>query len=311
MTASALRRAAVLLLLVSLALPAQAAPLRFFALGDLPYLPNEDLLMEGLLGQEVPRGTPFIVHVGDTKGGSSPCTDAALAVAAEIFRRQPVPVVYTPGDNEWTDCRRQAAGAYDPVERLAAVRRIYFADPAVLRLAELEVVTPDAAYPENYRFVHDGVHFVTVHVVGSHNNMEKGGGREYEGRSAANRRHLREAVRAATAAGARALVVIFHANPGLERDKAPKGFAPLREDLMALLADYPGPVLAIHGDTHRYRFDRPLSDPETGGPIARFMRLEVPGSPWVGGVWVTVDPDAPEPFAAELVHPDHRRLMGE
>lgn len=311
MTASVLLRSLQLVLLAVLAVPAPAAPLRFFALGDLPYLPNEDLLMEGLLGQEVPRGTPFVVHVGDTKGGSSPCTDSALAVAAEIFRKQPVPVVYTPGDNEWTDCRREAAGAYDPVERLAVVRRIYFADPAVLRLADLEVVTPDTAYPENYRFVRDGVHFVTLHVVGSHNNSRGGGGREYEDRSAANRRHLREAVRAAMEAGARALVVIFHANPGLEQAAAPKGFGPLREDLAALLAEYPGPVLAIHGDTHRYRFDRPLSDPKTNDPIPRFMRLEVPGSPWVGGVWVTVDPDAPEPFAAELVHPDHRRLMGE
>ena len=29
------------------------------------------------------------------------------------------PVVYTPGDNEWTDCHRASAGGYLPTERLA------------------------------------------------------------------------------------------------------------------------------------------------------------------------------------------------
>ena len=27
-------------------------------------------------------------------------------------------LIYTPGDNEWTDCHRLLAGAYDPLERL-------------------------------------------------------------------------------------------------------------------------------------------------------------------------------------------------
>ncbi|MEU6787396.1 hypothetical protein ABZ912_50105 [Nonomuraea angiospora] len=32
------------------------------------------------------------------------------------------PFVLTPGDNEWTDCHRTAAGGYAPTERLDAVR---------------------------------------------------------------------------------------------------------------------------------------------------------------------------------------------
>lgn len=300
-----------LLLLALATLSARAEPLRFLAIGDLPYLPGEDLLMETLLAQELPRGSPFLVHVGDTKRGSAPCTDDALAVAAEIFRRQPVPVAYTPGDNEWTDCRRQAAGGYDPEERLAQVRRTYFGDPGVLRLAELNPVVPDPAYPENYRFARAGAHFVAVHVVGSHNNLQKGDNREYQARNAANRRHLRAAAAAARDGGARAMVILFHANPGLEKPRSPKGFGPLREDLLELLGDYAGPVLAIHGDTHRYRFDQPLTDPKTGEAVKRFVRLEVPGSPTVGAVWVSIDPQAPEPFAVELVYPNYRDALAE
>jgi hypothetical protein len=292
------------LLALALAGPVSAEPLvRFLAIGDIPYLPGEDLLMEAMLGEAVPRRAAFVVHVGDVKRGSAPCTDNALSRTAEIFRTQPVPVAFTPGDNEWTDCRRQAAGGYDPEERLASLRRVYYGDRGVLRLAELGAVTPDPAYPENYRFLHRGVLFVSLHVVGSHNNLQRGASAEHEARSAANRHHLRAAIAAASEEGAKAMVLLFHANAGLEKAKPPRGYGPLHEDLRHLLREYPGPVLAIHGDTHRYRYDQPLRDPATGAPEPRFRRLEVPGSPIVGGVWVSIDPQAPEPFAVRLVYP--------
>lgn len=296
-------------LILALALPGPiwAEPaVRFLAIGDIPYLPGEDLLMEAMLAEEIPRGAALVAHVGDVKRGSAPCTDAALGRAAEIFRDLPVPVAFTPGDNEWTDCRREAAGGHDPEERLSRLRQIYFADPQILRLDELGAVTTEAAYPENYWFLRGGVLFVTLHVVGSHNNRHRGGSAEYEARSAANRRHLRAATAAANAEGAEAMVLLFHANPDLQQAKPPRGYGPLHEDLRRLLRDYPGPVLAIHGDTHRYQFDRPLRDPGTGAPEPRFTRLEVPGSPIVGGVWVGIDPEAPEPFTVTLTYPNAR-----
>jgi len=308
------RRLSTLVLALALVLGAevQAAPaLRFLAVGDIPYFPGEDLLLESFLAEELPRDAAFLVHVGDIKRGSAPCTEAALGRAAGIFRQQPVPVVFTPGDNEWTDCRLEAAGGYDPEERLALLRRLYYGDAQVLRLAELDVVTPDPAYPENYRFARAGVVFVTLHVVGSRNNLQRGASTEYEARSAANRRHLRAATAAAKAEGAKAMVLLFHANPGLEKTPAPPGYGPLHEDLRHLLREFPGPVLAIHGDTHRYRFDQPLRDPSTGAPEPRFTRLEVPGSPVVGAVWVSIDPEAPEPFTVRLTYPNARDWLAE
>ena len=39
------------------------------------------------------------------------------------------PLVYTPGDNEWTDCHRANNGAYNPLERLAFVRSTVLRPP--------------------------------------------------------------------------------------------------------------------------------------------------------------------------------------
>jgi hypothetical protein len=38
-----------------------------------------------------------------------------------------MPVIYSVGDNEWTDCLRVNNGAYAPLERLALIRRTFFA----------------------------------------------------------------------------------------------------------------------------------------------------------------------------------------
>jgi hypothetical protein len=286
----------------------------FFAFGDLPYSAAEDELLMALLADVSQEEPEFLVHVGDLKSGMSPCTARALGRMAQLFKEQAVPVVYTPGDNDWTDCHRPEAGGYDPLERLAVLRPLYYGDDDVLRLSELRISRENTAYPENYWFVVEGVFFATVHVVGSHNNLNRGNADamdEAMARLRSNREHLRAAVDAANAAHASAFVLLLHANPGFEMPVPPPGYDLFREDLAALLRDYSGPVLAVHGDTHSYRYDHPLRDPETGRAIQRFTRLEVPGSPLVGGVWVCVDPDAAEPFAVELTYPDSREQLIE
>jgi len=291
-----------------------ALAVRFFALGDLPYSEAEDDLLVSLLADVLPEGPQFLVHVGDVKAGDSPCTERALGRMARLFRAQPVPVVYTPGDNDWTDCRRAGAGGYDPVERLAVLRQLYYRDPDVLRLRELRVSRENAAVPENYWFAVGGVFFATVHVVGSHNNLVPGNAPavyEVTARSQANLEHLRAAVEAADALGASAFVLLLHANPGLEMPVPPRGFDWFHKAVTALLRVYSGPVLVIHGDTHKYRYDHPVPDPDTGRMIQRLTRLEVPGSPTVAGVWVNVDPDAAEPFSVELAYPDSRERLVE
>lgn len=281
------------------------APLRFFAVGDLPYGESEVAPLQALLAAAAIQAPPFIVHVGDIKSGSSPCTDAQLQSIAGLFRALPVPLVYTPGDNEWTDCGRWAAGGLDPRARLARVREVFYGDPGVLRLAALGVTQAGERFPEIYGFVMDEVLFVALHVVGSDNGYaadDPAAMAEFRARAAANRDFLTRALASPQGRDARALVIMMQADPQFDQSPGPRGFRGLRAQLVALMGQFPGPVLVIHGDTHHYRHDHPLLDPARGTPFERFTRVEVPGSPIVGGVWIRVDPRAPEPFASDPVY---------
>jgi hypothetical protein len=295
------RRLAPILALALLAgaTPAPAEALRFFAMGDAPYSEGELLQLEGLLAEVGEARPAFIIHVGDIKSGGSVCTDAYTARVADLFRGVPVPVAYTPGDNEWTDCSR--AGG-EPRERLAGLRRDLYGDASVLRLRLLGAVQPDPAYPENYYFLSSGALFVALHVVGSNNGLRRKDATtvtEWQGRSAANRALLERAVEAARAQGAKAFIAFFQADLRFEEPGKDRGLDPLRRDLAWLVKSFDGPILVIHGDRHRYLLDQPLLDPETGETVSRLTRLEVPGSPVVSGVWVTYDPSAEEPFRFE------------
>jgi hypothetical protein len=289
-----------LLLLVTRAPGALA--LEFFACGDLPYSDTEYQSLGRLLDSAAARDPAFILHVGDIKGGGQPCTSARDRQIAELFARQPRPMLYTPGDNEWTDCHRAAAGGGDPLARLTRLRQAFFRDPGVLHHQVLKPRVPNANFPENRWFERDKVVVVLAHVVGSNNGFGLPGASAkaaFAARAAANRALLLQAAEAARAGQAQALVLAIHANPLFERaqpggDGPTRGFAPLFNDLAAVAATYPGPILLIHGDTHRYRFDQPWNHDQAG---QRLWRLEVPGSPFVAGVWVAIKPEESPVFA--------------
>lgn len=292
----------------------EAETLRFLAVGDAPYADAEYEPFERLLQTADAQHPAFIVHVGDIKGGGQPCTEARNQRVAELFEQQPVPMLYTPGDNEWTDCHRRSAGALDPLERLAALRERFFADPEVLHNETLDLRVPDADFPENAYMRKDGVMIVLMHVVGSENNRrprDASAMEEWRARSRANRRLLQAATKAANAAEARAMVLLVHANPLFERSPPALGFVPFFDDLDWLLASYSGPVLVIHGDTHRFQFNRPLIRTGSAVPGAgRLWRLEVPGSPFLGAVWVSVTDDSSEPFAISVIYPTAAEAFG-
>lgn len=87
---------------------AAAQALRFVALGDMPYgPPDKSYLPYRALIERVNALQPaFTIHVGDIKAGSTLCSDEEFAAQLEHFGRYAGPVIYTPGDNEWTDCHR-------------------------------------------------------------------------------------------------------------------------------------------------------------------------------------------------------------
>src|SRR5688572_3354367 len=114
-----------------LALPAAAASFSFAALGDMPYLLPEDFERFARLITRINAARPaFTIHVGDIKPGNTRCSDEHFAKISEMFATFERPLIYTPGDNEWTDCHRPDNGGYDPLERLAKLRELFFAHAA-------------------------------------------------------------------------------------------------------------------------------------------------------------------------------------
>ncbi|MDF1722739.1 MAG: hypothetical protein P1U65_18860 [Minwuia sp.] len=299
--AATLHLAACAALLAPLA-AAASEPVTFAALGDTPYqVPRDDFLFERLIDEINTLDPVLSIHVGDIKSGSSPCNDMTLLKVRTQFNRFRGPLFYTPGDNEWTDCHRGSAGNHDPYERLARLRQFFFSQPTSFgQNGRTYQRQSDAGqYPEmveNAIWTESGIVFATVHVVGSSNGRKRKIGPEasYEMREAANMVWLRRAFETAARTEAPALVIAIHANP--EFRKADKGFARTLAALAAGAASYGGPVLLVHGDTHSYRTDRPLHD-ENDRLVRNLWRLEVPGSPDVGAVIVTIDPTATPPFS--------------
>jgi hypothetical protein len=305
---------AVLPVLVRAPAPAPDPPgaFSFAALGDSPYYSWEEL-QHRVVRRELDRHPlAFVIHVGDLFW--RPCSDAMYRRTRGWFEASRHPVIYTPGDNEWTDCWERATGRYRPRERLARLRQLFFDHPArsfgrrPIPLAVQGGAGPDSEFVENARWRHRGVVFATVHVVGSENAMEAFPGRTAEddraalNRTAAAVRWLRATFAVAREESARAVVIAFHANPAFEGEVGAPARRPYEPFLFAMAEEaerFGRPVLAIQGDDHVYTVDRPLRHHATGRPVADLTRLQVPGSPWVGWVRVTVRPDSAAAFSFE------------
>jgi hypothetical protein len=105
---------------------------RFAVIGDVPYNSYEERQLPLMLDDIAAEHPQFIVHAGDFKSSSKPCSDALFRDRRTLFDASQVPLIYVPGDNEWTDCRRLAAGGFDPLERLQKLRELFFATPRSL-----------------------------------------------------------------------------------------------------------------------------------------------------------------------------------
>ena len=295
-----------------------AQPFSFVALGDLPYgQAAQDHLPYKSLIATINRDRPaFSIHIGDFKSGSTPCSDAESQVQLGLFALFDSAVVYTPGDNEWTDCHRANNGGHDPLERLQALRATFYKPGFSLGKQPLPVLNQSASTPafgkfiENQRWTHQSVVFATLHIVGSNNNFEARDPRavaEFFEREKANIAWIRETFAAARQSQAKALVLamqadVFESKSLWEDFPAHSGFrGAVGETLLPLVAESGIPVLLIHGDSHVFRFDQPFVWNKK--PLRQLTRLEVPGASDVRAVHVTVDTQQTNPFAIRLIEP--------
>ncbi|MDQ5916500.1 MAG: hypothetical protein QG584_2394, partial [Pseudomonadota bacterium] len=214
------------------------------------------------------------------------------------------PFIFVPGDNEWTDCRRVAAGHHDPLERLAALRQRFMPTEESLGQRRIPLQRQPGEYREHQRWQLGPILFATLNVPGPSNNYLISGepGREARSRMPFVLDWLRDSFALARQQQFRGIVVLMQANPGFKNFNAGlghKGFRTLLETLRDETRNFPGQVVLVHGDTHWQRVDHPLRDPVSGKPLPNFTRVETFGYPFLGWVKGFIDTDAPGLFRFE------------
>ncbi len=280
----------------------------FVAIGDMPYgkaetaYPPYEQLISTINGLE----PDFTIHIGDIKSGSTDCSDQEFQNQLDFFNTFNTAVIYTPGDNEWTDCHRKKAGEYDPIERLGKLREMFFAEAMSLGKEPFELerqsdlMPEQALYVENSRFIKNGVMFLQIHVVGSNNNFEvrdEVAVAEFVARDKANIAWIQDSFAMASAQDIKAIVVSIHADvfdTAAYYSIFPRhsGFLEsIGNTLIPWTEEFGKPVLLIHGDSHVFRIDRPFKNSE-GNTLTNLVRLEVFGSSNVHAVKVLVEPNA-------------------
>jgi hypothetical protein len=263
--------------------------LSFAVIGDVPYGAAQVAAFPRWVDQiNATPGLSFTVHVGDIKNGSSACTDEYFGMIRTQFDRFTMPLLYTPGDNEWTDCHRTTNGTYNPLERLSAIRRTFFPVPGRTLGADPMTVDSQVAQgiPENVSLRRQGVELATLHVVGSNDGLlpwpELGFTSptaaqvaEEGARMDAAVAQVREAFASARRRHDRAVALFTQADmfdPTYDvtwgDDSA---FQPLVRELVAQSRDFDGEVYLFNGDSHVYNADHPLA---AGSPWLDFYGVD-------------------------------------
>ena len=299
--------------------------------GDMPYGDLGRAQYPALLGSMNRQRLAFAVHDGDIKSGSSPCwadvdgsaqaagqPDVYLA-ARDAFDSLRAPLVFTPGDNEWTDCdRTKIDPAFDSSGRLAYERQVFFSTDRSLGQRTIAQERQDG-YPENARWSRGGVTYLTLNVTGSDNNWidpQRDGTKEgpaeqaqaeYTARNAANLAWMSEAFRAAAHDRSAAVMLFMQADmwdPEAVAAGKTAHFQDTKDQLARLAIAFGKPVVLVNGDSHRFVVDKPLLDAaptnaggdDGGNTILNVTRVTTFGEAESHWVKATVDVRDPDVF---------------
>ena len=147
----------------------------------------------------------LVLHVGDIHSGKQYCTEGYDREIFGLWTAFRDPLIYTPGDNEWTDCHKtgEGGGAYNastgsidyvldangipvdyaggnPAANLDLVRAIFFAHPGRTlggrKFVSTQARQYDSEFPADAKFVENVMWeqsrtlFVTLNIPGGSNN---------------------------------------------------------------------------------------------------------------------------------------------
>jgi hypothetical protein len=308
-----------------------AKPTTLAVIGDTPYgTPQIENFPNDVAEINADPSVSLVMHLGDIKNGSSKCTTEYFELIRKDFDGFEDPFVYTPGDNEWTDCHRANNGAYWPAgpvldgdsrpARLAEIHRIFFDQPGeTLGQNPRQVETQGGDYVENVTWNQSRTQFGDLNVPGSNNDWlpwfeqprTQSQIDEVTNRTTADVEWLDHIFARAEEGNAKAVVVGIQADmwdPAIEGDPAQYDhFTPIVRELASQALQFGGPVLLLNGDSHQFTDDYPLADPswpqnrsiygiETEVP--NLHRITVNGSTTPCHEWLklTVSPSSSHPF---------------
>jgi len=286
-----------------------AQSFKFVALGDMPYkLPEDFVRFERLIG-EINRLNPrFSIFIGDTKSGSTPCSDEYNVLIKNYFNQFKAPLIYSIGDNEWTDCHRPLAGSYDPLERLQNIRKTFFPSRMSLGKTPLQLTRQSdvdqqySKFVENSFWVVNNYLFVNLHIPGSNNNFERDDSaiQEYYERNRANLSWIDNAFTLASGKKYAGIIFSYQADMFYKPGQATEADSGYRDTLKALSKqsqEFRKPVLLIHGDSHRLIIDQPLRTVDQKYILENVLRVQVMGAEQVQAIEIQVNPTVVEPFS--------------
>jgi hypothetical protein len=308
--------------------------------GDLPYSDTQALIgVPNLIADMNKQDLAFTAHDGDLKAGNgttgsiapSTCTNALYAQGLAYFNSLKAPAIFTPGDNDWTDCDRPSNGGFSSLERLDYERKVFFSSSYSLGQHRIRQEVQTAALclgvsgmvpcVENRRWTYGGVTYATINIQGSCNNLcdTNPDPTEYAARNAADIAWLNETFAEAIAKNSAAVMLITQADPGwdlsdatrapvrdpktlVETDGQPDGFHDFLTALRDQVIEFRKPVAYVHGDSHYFRVDKPFQDAQ-GRRLENFTRVETFGDNQANGnndvnwLKVVVDPSSREVFS--------------
>jgi hypothetical protein len=292
--------------------------------GDLPYNDTQAQVgVPNLIADMNSQDLAFTVHDGDLKSGNqvansvtpTTCANALYQQGLDYLNQLEEPAMFTPGDNDWTDCDRPSNGGFNSLERLDYERGLFFSTDKSLGKDKLKqkvqtdalclgYVSGPAAGPtvtkkvpcvENRIWTVKKVTYVTVNVQGSCNNLcdTAPNPAEYTERNKADIAWIQAAFAEAKDKGSAGVMVISQADPGFdisdptraptrdpktlaETDGAADGYQSFLVELRTQTIAFARPVVYVHGDSHYFRVDKPLQD-STGKRIENFTRVETFG----------------------------------
>lgn len=278
---------------------AHAAPYTFAVISGALTKPADESVAQRLI-EAIGRapGLSFVVYDGNLKGRHEACTDDLYGRRHAILAAARIPLVFVPGQRDWTNCTSTSSVSIDPLERLDQLRNTFFPNGSslglrTLRLTRESEVSRFQPYRENTRWQAGQTVFVTLNVPGDNNHYLAAGGRngEFEDRAVANAFWLEHAGAYATQHNARAMVIFIEANPfgklsqhaerfawlrQFGRHQPRDGYREFRHNLMKLAQTFHGPIVLLHASdeslAHGFLIDQPLRN-ERGRKMANVTRI--------------------------------------